>query len=198
MSDTLAPTSTTTTNMSDPIEPSATEVSPKKRSKKANNSSVSENLTVTLPVKSGLLSKQKKPSQPKQSQKNEAQNVADWMDREYRGISIYAVLMGVLLTLILWTGISTVRQIQAYHHQYTDLQKAKKEYRNLQIEHQRLLIEQQTFSATPQIARRAVTELNMFYPKLSDRMIIQQPAPSNAATLDKTDAQATQDSEVAP
>ena len=35
-----------------------------------------------------------------------------------------------------------------------------------------MLIEQQTFSATPQVTNRAVTELNMFYPNLSDRMII--------------------------
>lgn len=106
-------------------------------------------------------------------------SIADWMEKEYRGVSIYAVLMGILLTLILWTGINTVRQIQAYHQQYTELQKTKKEYRKLQIERQRLLIEQQTFSATPQIARRAVTELNMFYPKLTDRLIIQMPVPAS-------------------
>lgn len=35
-----------------------------------------------------------------------------------------------------------------------------------------MLIEQQTFSATPQVTNRAVSELNMFYPNVSDRMII--------------------------
>jgi len=49
----------------------------------------------------------------------------------------------------------------------------KKQERKLQIEHQRLLIEQQTFSATPQIASRAVAELGMYSPTLKDKLIIQ-------------------------
>ena len=53
----------------------------------------------------------------------------------------------------------------------------KKQQRKLQVEHQRLLIEQQTFSATPQIASRAVSELNMYSPTLKDKLIIQLGAP---------------------
>jgi cell division protein FtsL len=49
----------------------------------------------------------------------------------------------------------------------------KKQERKLQVEHQRLLIEQQTFSATPQIASRAVAELGMYSPTLKDKLIIQ-------------------------
>lgn len=98
--------------------------------------------------------------------------IADILDSDYRGISLYAVAMTVLVVAILWTGIKTAEQIQDYHHLYGKMNTLKKEFRQLQIERQRMLIEQQTFSATPQVTNRAVAELNMFYPNLSDRMII--------------------------
>lgn len=56
------------------------------------------------------------------------------------------------------------------------LQKMKVEHRNLQIENQRLVIEQQTFSATPQIASRAVTQLGMYSPTTKDKLILQPTA----------------------
>lgn len=206
MSDTLDPRDTSLIDTTDSVDTSVSPVLPKSRPRSATASQkkpatrekvaeASEKPDITLPPTNvatplsntpspnKLLAKKGKPASAATttSPKDEVQNIADWMDREYRGVSIYAVLMGMLLTLILWTGISTVRQIQAYHHQYTELQKTKKAYRQLQVEHQRLLIEQQTFSATPQIARRAVTELNMFYPKLSDRLIVQLPAPATVS-----------------
>ena len=61
-----------------------------------------------------------------------------------------------------------------------------------------MLIEQQTFSATPQIASRAVAELGMFSPTLKDKLIIQPGAAvavapvveadgSDAAAVNETD-----------
>lgn len=98
--------------------------------------------------------------------------IADILDTDYRGISLYTVAMLLLTIAILWTGIKTAQQIQEYHHVYGQMTKLKKDFRQLQIERQRMLIEQQTFSGTPQVTNRAVTQLNMFYPNLSDRMII--------------------------
>ncbi len=63
------------------------------------------------------------------------------------------------------------------------MQDMKKQERKLQVEHQRLLIEQQTFSATPQIASRAVAELGMFSPTLKDKLIIQPGAAVAPATM---------------
>lgn len=77
---------------------------------------------------------------------------------------LYAVSMLLLVIAILWTGISVVEQIQTYHKSYNQLSKLKRDFRALQIEHQRMMIEQQTFSGTPQVTNRAATELNMFYP----------------------------------
>lgn len=127
--------------------------------------------------------------------KAETPSPTEFMATEYKGVSIYAMAMAILIALILWTGIATVQQVQAYHQQYGNLQQLKKDYRKLQIENQRLLIEQQTFSATPQIASRAVAELNMFYPQLSDRMIIQADSiatkPTNLSNTATATAHAT-------
>ena len=111
-------------------------------------------------------------------------SISEMLDTEYRGVSLYTVAMMLLVIAILWTGVSVVEQIQTYHQQYGELQKLKKQFRQLQMEHQRMLIEQQTFSATPQVTNRAVTELNMFYPNLSDRMIIHD----NKVTVFTSDA----------
>ncbi|WP_410473144.1 cell division protein FtsL [Faucicola mancuniensis] len=100
------------------------------------------------------------------------QNINDVLNAEYRGMSLYSIAMIFLIIAILWTGVQTVEQVQQYHQEYGQLQQLKKDFRALQIEHQQMLIEQQAFSATPQVTNRAVTELNMFYPNVSDRMII--------------------------
>lgn len=69
------------------------------------------------------------------------------------------------------------------------LQKMKVEYRNLQIENQRLIIEQQTFSATPQIASRAVTQLSMYSPSTKDKLILQPTAaqPGDRLNIEQID-----------
>lgn len=126
------------------------------------------------------------PKVPKQSKSHKASQDKltgiDGLMDEQKSMSVYGLAMLVLILLILWTGVLTVKQVQDYHAQYSDLQKLKREHRKLEIEHQRLLIEQQTFSATPQIAKRAVAELNMYYPQLSDRLILQANPTSNVAT----------------
>lgn len=99
-------------------------------------------------------------------------NIDEVLNAKYQIISLYVVAMLWLVGLILWTAVQTVEQVQAYHQTYGQLQTLKKEFRQLQIERQRMLIEQQTFSATPQVTNRAVAELQMFYPNVSDRLII--------------------------
>lgn len=112
--------------------------------------------------------------------------IADILDNEYRGISLYTVAMGLLIVAILWTGVKTAQQVQYYHQVYSEMTQLKQEFRQLQIERQRMLIEQQTFSATPQVTNRAVAQLNMFYPNLSDRMIIHAGTVVNPADASKT------------
>ncbi|WP_367105420.1 cell division protein FtsL [uncultured Psychrobacter sp.] len=112
-------------------------------------------------------------------------DIGEMFARRFNVVSIYVVVLLMLAGAIIWSGIRTAEDVQQYHQDYKTLQDMKKQERKLQIEHQRLLIEQQTFSATPQIASRAVAELGMYSPTLQDKLIIQPSAPA------ATDAVAT-------
>ena len=110
-------------------------------------------------------------------------DVGELFAKRFNVVSIYVVILLLLAGAIIWSGIKTAENVQQYHQDYKTLQDMKKQERKLQIEHQRLLIEQQTFSATPQIASRAVSELSMYSPTLKDKLIIQ---PGVAAVLPST------------
>ncbi len=117
-------------------------------------------------------------------------DIGELFVRRFNVVSIYVVILLLLAAAIIWSGIKTAEGVQQYHQDYKTLQDMKKQERKLQIEHQRLLIEQQTFSATPQIASRAAAELGMFSPGLEDKLIIQPGAavalmPAASADSDK-------------
>ena len=120
--------------------------------------------------------------------------------RKFKISNIYVAILVLLAAGIVWSGIKTAEGVQQYHQDYKTLQDMKKQERKLQVEHQRLLIEQQTFSATPQIASRAVAELGMFSPTLKDKLIIQPGAATAVALVDPEastpDTLTTNDSDV--
>lgn len=87
----------------------------------------------------------------------------------------YWFLMGLLVLVIIITGIKNVEQTQKRHAVYRDLSAAKQAYRTMRTEEERLIIEQQTFSATSTVAQRAVTELGMFYPSENHRIVVPGP-----------------------
>ena len=119
-------------------------------------------------------------------------DVGELFARRFNVVNIYVVVLLLLATAIVWSGIKTAEDVQQYHQDYKTLQDMKKQERKLQVEHQRLLIEQQTFSATPQIASRAVAELGMFSPTLKDKLIIQPGAPSPVAATESTPTPSTE------
>ncbi len=88
---------------------------------------------------------------------------------------LYWFLLLVLLIVILVAGVKNVTQVQARHALYHELSQARSEYQTLMIEEQRLLIEQQTFSATPIVAQRAANELFMYYPSDHERVAVLAP-----------------------
>ena len=127
-------------------------------------------------------------------------DVGELFVRRFNMVSIYVAILLLLAAAIIWSGIKTAEGVQQYHQDYKTLQDMKKQERKLQVEHQRLLIEQQTFSATPQIASRAVAELGMFSPTLKDKLIIQPGAATAVALVDPdastSDSVTTNDSDV--
>ena len=114
-------------------------------------------------------------------------DVGELFVRRFNMVSIYVAILLLLAAAIIWSGIKTAEGVQQYHQDYKTLQDMKKQERKLQVEHQRLLIEQQTFSATPQIASRAVAELGMFSPTLKDKLIIQPGAAVAVAPIVESD-----------
>lgn len=92
-------------------------------------------------------------------------------------MGVYRLILGCLFVAILATGVLISIQTQKRHANYRTLQLLKKELAVLKVEEQRLLIEQQTFSATPQVAKRAVDELGMFLPTKKHRVVV-SPAKS--------------------
>ena len=115
--------------------------------------------------------------------------ISEFLTKRYGGVSVYAAVMILLAIGIIWTAVLTAEQVQQYHEDYMALQKMKVEHRNLQIENQRLIIEQQTFSATPQIASRAVTQLGMYSPSTKDKLILQPTAaqPGDRLNIEQAD-----------
>lgn len=87
----------------------------------------------------------------------------------------YWFVLAMLVVLILMMGVWTNEQIQERHRLYRELSAERQAHQKMQIEAQRLIIEQQTFSATPTVAGRAVNELNMFYPTAKHRMVVADP-----------------------
>lgn len=90
------------------------------------------------------------------------------------GRSYWFLLIG-LVVLLLSMGVLTNLKIQERHRLYRELSEARQNYQKMQIEEQRLMIEQQTFSSTPTVAQRAVSELGMFYPTEKHRLIVTEP-----------------------
>lgn len=93
----------------------------------------------------------------------------------------YWFAMGILAAAILFTAMLIVKQTQERHKTYASLAVLEDQYRRMHITEQRLLIEQQTFSSTPVVAKRAVNDLRMFYPDDKHRKVIAPPdfSPKN-------------------
>lgn len=87
-------------------------------------------------------------------------------------IIMLRVVFVILLLLIFSTAIAVVQQTQEHHLNSSKLRNKNLEYNQLRIEYQRLLIEQQSFSSTPQVAQRAINQLGMFFPVGKNRLII--------------------------
>lgn len=84
---------------------------------------------------------------------------------------LYRLIVGGLLLAILITGVMIALQTQKRHQTYQEITRLKQELTKMQVEENRLLIEQQTFSAIPQVARRAVGELGMHYPTTKEQVM---------------------------
>ena len=90
-----------------------------------------------------------------------------------------AITYGILLMMVFISAVFVVFQVFEYRQDYRKLSSYLRERDDLNAEWGRLLIEQQTFGATAQIGTRAVTQLRMYSPPVSQTVVISLPQTSD-------------------
>lgn len=116
----------------------------------------------------------------KQPKQNLVQAIQAQTANEVGLLRIFKFIMVVLVVAILLLGVMIVKQVQKRHETYRAVQSLKAELRKLQTEEQRLLIEQQTFGTTSEVARRAAAQLNMHLPDKEDKRVVAVPVPAQS------------------
>lgn len=86
----------------------------------------------------------------------------------------YWFVLLVLVVVIVTTAVLTSKQTYERHTIYNQLMQAREQAYELDIEHQRLIVEQQTFITTPIVAKDAVTKLGMYYPNETQKLTLVQ------------------------
>lgn len=105
--------------------------------------------------------------------KKRTQDDESWLDADdfLAGFNYWFVLL-VLGVAILVLAVLSVLQVQSRHDTYQELARSVREFNQMKLEEERLLLEQQTFSATPTVVERSVGELAMFYPDDKHRLVL--------------------------
>jgi cell division protein FtsL len=85
------------------------------------------------------------------------------------------ILYSVLWATVFGSAMAVVLQVYEYRQDYREYSSYLRERDDLNAEWGRLLIEQQTFGATAQIGTRAVTQLRMYSPPVSQTVVISLP-----------------------
>ncbi|MEY2862390.1 MAG: hypothetical protein RLY58_97 [Pseudomonadota bacterium] len=88
----------------------------------------------------------------------------------YSWLVIFALAGGIVSS-----ALGVAYQVFLHRQTFQALQKANKQREALDVEWGRLLIEQQTFGATPQIGSRAVTFLRMYSPPAAQTVVLSTP-----------------------
>jgi cell division protein FtsL len=81
----------------------------------------------------------------------------------------------ILLLLVFLSAVMVAFQVFEYRHDYREFTEYQRQRDDLNAEWGRLVIEQQTFGATAQIGTRAVTQLRMYSPPVSQTVVISLP-----------------------
>lgn len=86
----------------------------------------------------------------------------------------YWFVLLVLVVVIVTSSVLISKQTYERHTVYNQLMQAREQAYELDIERQMLVVEQQTFSATPIVVKDAVSKLGMYYPNKEQRLTIVQ------------------------
>lgn len=95
-----------------------------------------------------------------------------WDARDFLAGPNYWFVLLMIGIAILVLAVLSVLQVQYRHDTYQELARAVRDFNQMKLEEERLLLEQQTFSATPTVVERSVGELAMFYPDDKHRLVL--------------------------
>jgi cell division protein FtsL len=92
---------------------------------------------------------------------------------EWAGVfSPRTVVLSVLLSAVLITGLSVVRITHQNRFSFNELQELREQANALEVEWGQLLIEQSTFGVEGRIEQKAVEQLQMQVPEISNIVMV--------------------------
>ncbi len=94
------------------------------------------------------------------------------------------LLVAVLAGAVVGSALAVVYSVFLYRLEFRDLQQARQQREQLDLEWSRLLIEQQTFGATTQIGGRAVMFLRMYSPPARQIVTLTAPGSTHVVAAD--------------
>jgi cell division protein FtsL len=87
-------------------------------------------------------------------------------------MSLRILLLVVLLTAVVGTGVAVVQARHQHRQQFVELSRLERERDELNIEFGRLQLEQATWAETHRIERIARGDLGMKYPEAADLRVL--------------------------
>ncbi len=89
-------------------------------------------------------------------------------------LSTSTLVLGILLAIVLSSGLSVVLTTHENRFTFNELQVLKDQANKLEVEWGQLLIEQSTFGVEGKIEQKAVDDLQMHIPELSNIVMVRK------------------------
>jgi cell division protein FtsL len=89
-------------------------------------------------------------------------------------LSTSTLVLGILLAIVLSSGLSVVLTTHENRFAFNELQVLKDQANKLEVEWGQLLIEQSTFGVEGKIEQKAVDDLQMHIPELSNIVMVRK------------------------
>ncbi len=87
-------------------------------------------------------------------------------------LNVRVLVFASLLVLAMLSGIAVVYSTHQNRYVFSELQQLKNQHNDLQVQWWQLLIEQSTFAQEGRIEKRAVEELQMILPEITDVVMV--------------------------
>lgn len=100
------------------------------------------------------------------------QHIIDELYSKFFNPSLYYGALGLLVVLMLISATLLAQKTYDRQQQYRQLLVLEEQRMVLLTEQQRLILEERTYAATPNVARRAILQMGMHYPDSKERLLV--------------------------